>query len=623
MERNQLLAIVVIVVVIAGAGVAFIFMQQPTRPPENTLIWETIGNPDYMDPHVNYENFGSTIHYNIYETLYTYPWNSAVTDPSVPLLAASAPVMSADGRNYTITLRQGITFHDGTPFNASCVKWNFERAIKIFYLDGPAWMVVEPLVGGGALEAVAYDEGPSSAAYETAFNNWTANSNAIIVLSDYQIRFRLTDPYPPFIAAITYEVGAMISPTFAIAHATDAADATWDNYGVAFGEFENYMATHTCGTGPYMLTNWVPDQYIEMDLYADYWRTSTSTGAGSLEKIFIRTNEDVNGRSLNLRTGTVDTVYWPTTNALDIWNTTTGIAANGYSTDSNIYVSSGGASYTVMFFGFNMGDFNTTAGTVIRSPYANKDFRQCSSFAFDYTAFMTAAVNGFGIQAKGPIPYGMFGYNATSYTATYNISAAVEYWNEAVKDQDFLQTLDDMDYTITIYYNSGNTVREQGSLLLADGLGLVVDDAAANTTWLGTNELSFTTQALEWSNYLDHIRNRQMPIFFVGWAPDYADPDNYVYPFCYELGTYAQRIGLNDSVVNDNYLLAKAETNLTKRMEYYNIINDRLADLAPYLWVYQATEFRTWRTWLHGDGLVYNPMHGFYFYHMYKTYPTA
>jgi peptide/nickel transport system substrate-binding protein len=115
-ERNQLLAIVVIVVVIAGAGVAFIFISQPTRPPENTLIWETIGNPDYMDPHVDYESFGSWITNNVYETLYTYPWNSAVTDPSVPLLAASAPIMSADGKNYTISLRTGITFQDGTPF---------------------------------------------------------------------------------------------------------------------------------------------------------------------------------------------------------------------------------------------------------------------------------------------------------------------------------------------------------------------------------------------------------------------------------------------------------------------------------------------------------------------------
>ena len=44
-----------------------------------------------------------------------------------------------------------------------------------------------------------------------------------------------------------------------------------------------------------------------------------------------------------------------------------------------------------------------------------------------------------------------------------------------------------------------------------------------------------------------------------------------------------------------------------------------MANDAPYIWLYQPTEFRPWRTWLHGDGLVYNPMHDIYFYNMYKT----
>ncbi|MFX1484098.1 MAG: ABC transporter substrate-binding protein [Promethearchaeota archaeon] len=616
MERNQLLAIVVIVVVIAGAGVAFVFLSQPTRPPENTLIQETIGNPDYMDPHVDYETAGGLPLYNIYETLYTYPWDSADTSPSVPLLAASAPVMSSDGLNYTITLRTGITFQDGTPFNASCVQWNIYRAMKMFYPDGPVWMLAEPLYGGHFVEDAAFGQGPTSSQFIAAFDNWTANANAVIVMDENTIRFRLQAPYPPFIAALTFTVGAQMSPTFASAHATNAADAAWDHYAVSYGELHTYMESHTCGTGPYMLTNWVPDQYIEMDLNTNYWRTSTSVGAGSIEKVFIRTNEDVNGRSLNLRTGTIDIAYWPTTNALDIWDNST----TDTSLDPNIKIVMGD-SFSVMFFGYNMGDYNTTTGQVITSPYANLAFRKCSSYAFDYNAFMAAAVNGLGRQAKGPIPYGMFGYNGTSYTENYNISKAVEYWNQAVMDPVFLESLANMSYTLTIYYNSGNTVREQGSLLLADGLNKVITDASANTS--AVPNLTFKTQALEWSNYLDHIRNRQMPIFFVGWAPDYADPDNYMFPFAYDLGTYALRVGLNDSIVNQYYLLAKGETNQTQRMHYYNKMNDRLAEISPYLWVYQSKSFRTWRTWLHGDGLIYNPMHQYYYYHIYKTYPTT
>ncbi|RLI55336.1 MAG: hypothetical protein DRO87_09115 [Candidatus Thorarchaeota archaeon] len=619
MERNQLLAIVVIVVVVAGAGVAFVFMQQPSRPPENTLIWETIGNPDYMDPHVNYESFGSWIHYNIYETLYTYPWDSAVTDPDVPLLAASAPVLSGDGLNYTITLREDITFHDGTPFNASCVKWNIERAMKIFYPDGPVWMIAEPLLGGAAVETAAFTYGPSSAEFKAVFDDWVANSSSIIVLDTYTVRFRLADPYPAFIAAMTYEVGAMMSPSFAIAHATNTTYANWEGYGVDYGEYENYMADHTCGTGPYMLTNWVPDQFIELDINPDYWRTSTSTGAGSIEKVFIKTNEDVNGRSLNLRTGTIDGCYWPTTNALDIWDNVTHA-----SNDPNIYVSTGGYSYTVIFFGFNMGIINMTdeGKGVLDSPFKWVNFRRAASWAMDYDAFLSAALNGFGVQGEGPIPIGMTGHNGSAYHWEYNLTAAVEEWNLAMNESGFVDALNDMDNHLTLYYNSGNTVREQGCLLLADGLTAMWADSNANMTGLDA-DMTVTTQALEWSNYLDHIRNKKMPIFFVGWAPDYADPDNYVFPFGYHIGTFASRISYNDTDVNTWYEQAKIETDPDERNRLYSLIQEKMAEDAPYLWMYQPTEFRTWRAWLHGDGLVYNPMHSIYFYHVYKIYPTT
>jgi peptide/nickel transport system substrate-binding protein len=419
---------------------------------------------------------------------------------------------------------------------------------------------------------------------------------------------------------MTYEVGAIISPTYAIAHASDAAWATWAAYGVDYGEYENPMTTQTCGTGPYKLTNWVPDQFIELDLFTDYWRTSTSAHAGSLTKVFIKTNEDVNGRSLNLRTGTTDGCYWPTTNALDIWSNVTDTT-----TDPNIFVSTGGYGYTVTFFGFNMGIINQTVGAVLDekvSPFQWLNFRRAASWAMDYEAFLSAAVNGFGIQGQGCIPVGMFGHNGSAYNWEYNITAAVAEWNLAMAQPGFATSLNEMDNAIVLYYNSGNTVREQGCLLLADGLNAMLADSSANTTGLDA-AMTFTTQALEWSNYLDYIREKRMPIFFVGWAPDYADPDNYVFPFAYHVGTYAQRISYNDSEVNDWYEEAKIETNLVTRAHLYDLIQEKMAVTCPYLWMYQATEFRTWRAWLHGDGLAFNPMHSYYFYHMYKTYPTA
>ncbi|MBE0527085.1 MAG: hypothetical protein IH631_09095 [Candidatus Thorarchaeota archaeon] len=58
---------------------------------------------------------------------------------------------------------------------------------------------------------------------------------------------------------------------------------------------------------------------------------------------------------------------------------------------------------------------------------------------------------------------------------------------------------------------------------------------------------------------------------------------------------------------------------MPERQRLLSLIQETVAEDAPYIWVYQSTEFRTWGTWVHGDGLVYNPMHQLYFYHMYKT----
>jgi len=491
--------------------------------------------------------------------------------------------------------------------------------MKIFYPDGPVWMLAEPLKGGVAVEDAAFGNGPSSAAFIAAFDNWVATSNSIIVMDDYVIRFVLADPYPAFIAALAYHIGVMMSPSYAIAHATDAADATWDHYGVAYGEFDNYMVNHMCGTGPYMLSDWIPDQYIELDLYTHYWRTSTSTNAGSLERIFIKTNEDFNGRSLNLRTGAIDGCYWPITNALDIWSPVTEM-----STDPDIFVSTGGFSYSYACMGFNMGDINLGTESTpdfVYSPFYCVNFRRAASWALDYNAFMSAALNGFGAQGKGPIPIGMFGHNGTAYNWQYNLTAAVEEWNNALTDSDFVNALNQLDNIITFYYNSGNTVREQFCLLLADGLNaMCTHPGAADQIAAGLDtEMTFTTQALEWSNYLDHIRNKQMPLYFCGWSPDYADPDNYLYPLVYCLGTYAQRICYNNSDVNMWYLQQKTETDLGARIKLLNLIQETVAEDVPYIWLYQSTEFRTWGTWVYGDGLVYTPMHDLYFYHIYKT----
>ena len=96
---------------------------------------------------------------------------------------------------------------------------------------------------------------------------------------------------------------------------------------------------------------------------------------------------------------------------------------------------------------------------------------------------------------------------------------------------------------LTIIVNSGNTFRLQIAQMLANA-------------WkqLGFN---VSVEELSWPNFLDGIMNpNSFEVYIIGWAPDYLDPDDYVYPLLYG-GTVFQDINVSQASSADevtNYL---------------------------------------------------------------------
>ncbi len=80
-----------------------------------------------LDPADAYATFTGTLLYNLGDRLYTYKLG---TNELEPQLAAAFPKISSDGLTYTIPLRQGVVFHDGTPFNAKAMAFSLNRFIK-------------------------------------------------------------------------------------------------------------------------------------------------------------------------------------------------------------------------------------------------------------------------------------------------------------------------------------------------------------------------------------------------------------------------------------------------------------------------------------------------------------
>lgn len=426
-----MIAIAMIVVVILGVSVAFVFIPLLTGPPIDSYVYESIGNPRWFDPHIAYDSRSGEIIDQAYETLYTYPWGTGergghpVVDFSIPLLAAGPPTISENGTVYTIELRQGVTFADGTSFNASAAVWNFKRAMKMFRLAGPVWMIAEPITGGMAVKEAAFEYGPTSPEFIAAFDAWDA-TDAVEATDTYEVTYRLEKSAAYFIPAMTNTVGCMISPTFAEKHASTTPTTTttsptfaekhaWTpgaKYGVDYGEKFTYMSNHTCGTGPYQVVEWKKGEYVHMTLNEDYWRADATEAAiappsyaGSIKEIWRRTNEDQTSMNLNLKAGVVDDTYWPTTHADEIYdNITLG------SKDPNIFFRTGGVTFVVMASSFQMGLMNWTIGTntfEVQSPFHWRGLRNMMVHLLDFDAIIQAVTKGWSFQAEGLIPRGM------------------------------------------------------------------------------------------------------------------------------------------------------------------------------------------------------------------------
>src|SRR5450756_2216708 len=134
-SRPGRVAIAVVLVVIAAllavvltAGCGSSSSTGSTAPKADILRLAYTSTVTTWDPSVS---FSTEVVYmaNLYEPLiYANPAGSA--EPFSPALATSWEV-AKDGLSWTFHLREGVTFHDGTPCNADAVKYSIDRTQKL------------------------------------------------------------------------------------------------------------------------------------------------------------------------------------------------------------------------------------------------------------------------------------------------------------------------------------------------------------------------------------------------------------------------------------------------------------------------------------------------------------
>lgn len=239
---------------LAGAAIAVLMAASPVvaQTPPNVLIVGQIAEPQSLDPQVSTAVNDFRILVNIYDGLVRYADGTLEVEPAL----ATDWTISDDGLTYTFNLREGVTFHDGTPFNAEAVKFNFDRMLDE---DHPY-----------------YDTGP----FPLSFNFSAVDS--VNVIDEHTVEFVLTEPFAPFLSNLAYPTGLIVSPQGVMDNV--------DDYG-----------RNPSGTGPYRFVEWQSNTRVVVEANPDYW-----DGAPALEAVVFRPITDANTRVAEMLSGGID-----------------------------------------------------------------------------------------------------------------------------------------------------------------------------------------------------------------------------------------------------------------------------------------------------------------------------
>ncbi|MCS3430648.1 glutathione ABC transporter substrate-binding protein GsiB [Klebsiella sp. BIGb0407] len=225
-----------------SAGLASVFIAAPAFAAKDIVV--AVGsNLTTLDPYDANDTLSQAVAKSFYQGLFGLDKDMKFTN----VLAESYSV-SENGLDYTIVLRSGVKFQDGTDFNAEAVKVNLDRA--------------------------------SDPNNRLKRYNLYRLIDSTEVIDPHKVKITLKQPFSAFINVLAHPATAMISP------------AALQKYGKDIG-------FHPVGTGQYQLETWNQTDFVKVKKFADYWQP----GLPKLDSITWRPVVDNNTRAAMLQTG--------------------------------------------------------------------------------------------------------------------------------------------------------------------------------------------------------------------------------------------------------------------------------------------------------------------------------
>lgn len=568
MKRDKkIIAIIVLTIAVVVFGIGnitfFLLYSQYSILVEEkiTLVVGVSSGPADIDP-LNAEDSASCdVIRQVAEGLYMYDY----TDPDlprVPILAVGEGVWE-DNLTWTISLQDDVWFHDYEKFDATVVKWNFDRLMWFSNVSG-------------ALNATLFKNYPL---FELP--NGTFILDDVIVNSEYSVTFKLNVPYSPFKDLLCHTSCYMLSPK---------STPRWEYIDTLTGEL--------VGTGPFMYDEFVEDKKVKLTRWGWYWRRGAF-----FEEIIFSIIEDSTTRNNAMLNHEIDYL----TDFISYLIPT-------FEADASITLS-----HPIMGLDYQYLAFKNTQ--------INDTWRKAISYAINYTYIIEELQDGAVYRANGPIAPNMFGYDPTVKAPDYNLTYAREivvsmgYGNLSWTDNQWRTgNFQSWNYS----YSIGNDFREDLGVLLLDNLDLigieVIDDGLSFADFI-YRPYSFLKTYLQrghlcwlgWTpNYLD-LMDTFLCLFSNNSIPEKFEELK-------DIPTYNVHFNLafvNNSWLEQKFAQALKETNDTSRSIIYSEIQFYLTEeLFPHAFGFHSKVYFVHSTDLRN--VPYNAFRAFYAWPIYR-----
>lgn len=215
------------------------------KSPDNDMVVAMQADVTNLDPHVSSNGVSNTVTNTMYEALVTFDADANI----IPMLAKEW-TMSEDGLTYTFVLNEGVTFHDGEPFNAEAVIANWERG-----------------------------KADQSLRVYSQTKSWVS----AVADSEYQLTITLDAPNNTFLNKLTQV--RIVSPK-------------------AIEELgKDGLAKQSAGTGPYVFAERVDGGYTKVVRNENYWREGPK-----VDSLTFKVVPEDGSRIAMLKTGEADII---------------------------------------------------------------------------------------------------------------------------------------------------------------------------------------------------------------------------------------------------------------------------------------------------------------------------